>query len=185
MKDKVLKTAEKVITRRGTKFTMDELAAALNMSKRTLYEQFASKEELIETIFLVRMDRWEEYHHKLMEDAEIPVERFLHDYFIPSSKDYPIVTSELLGLLLRHYPNVKEKLLARSENEWKRLEAYLTRQNEAGNITTPDVQVLIFILQSLMVFATSKYVENNDAKQYMKSLEDSIAVVLTGILPKK
>lgn len=107
MKDKILKTAEKVITRRGTKFTMDELAAALNMSKRTLYEQFASKEELIETIFLVRMDRWEEYHHKLMEDAEIPVERFLHDYFIPSSKDYLIVTSELLGLLLRHYPKVK------------------------------------------------------------------------------
>lgn len=51
MKDKILKVAEKVITRRGTKVTMDELAAALNMSKRTLYKQFASKEELIETIF--------------------------------------------------------------------------------------------------------------------------------------
>lgn len=138
MKDKILKVAEKVITRRGTKFTMDELAAALNMSKRTLYEQFASKEELIETIFLVRMDRWEEYHRELMEDAEIPVERFLHDYFVPSSKDYLIVTSELLGLLLRHYPNVKEKLIARSENEWKRLEAYLARQKAAGNIVTPE-----------------------------------------------
>lgn len=120
-----------------------------------------------------------------MEDAEIPVERFLHDYFIPSSKDYPIVTSELLGLLLRHYPSVKEKLIARSENEWKRLEAYLTRQKEAGNVATPDIQVLIFILKSLKVFAANKYVENNDAKQCMKFLEDSIAVVLTGILPKK
>lgn len=185
MNDKILKTAEKVITRRGTKFTMDELAAALNMSKRTLYEQFTSKEELIETIFWVRMDRWEEYHRQLREDSEIPVERFLHDYFIPPLKDHPIVTSELLGLLLCHYPNVKEKLIARSENEWKRLEAYLMRQKAAGNIATPDVQALIFILKSLMVFATSKYVENNDAKQYMKSLEDSIAVILTGILPKK
>ena len=50
MRRRIMQGAMVELSERGVKFTMDELARRLGVSKRTLYENFASKEEIIGAI---------------------------------------------------------------------------------------------------------------------------------------
>ena len=52
-RDSILDGAAKLFKQKGLKsVTMDELAKSLGMSKRTIYENFKDKDELIETCLL-------------------------------------------------------------------------------------------------------------------------------------
>lgn len=55
----------------GTQFTMDTLAARLNISKRTLYEHFSSKEELVEDLLLAKARDWSDLHRAVLARMEI------------------------------------------------------------------------------------------------------------------
>lgn len=52
VKEKILAAAAIMIEEQGISFRMDDLAKALTISKRTLYEQFRSKYEIVETILV-------------------------------------------------------------------------------------------------------------------------------------
>lgn len=52
MKQRILDAAVAEIELHGSSFRMDDLAKRLNISKRTLYENFHSKNEIIERILL-------------------------------------------------------------------------------------------------------------------------------------
>lgn len=45
-KDRIMQAATDLFQEKGPKFTMDELASALKMSKKTLYVYFTDKEDL-------------------------------------------------------------------------------------------------------------------------------------------
>ncbi len=55
MRRKILQAAEKAIGKEGNDFTMDRLATEVGISKRTLYEQFRDKEEIVELILLSQL----------------------------------------------------------------------------------------------------------------------------------
>ena len=50
MKDSILAAATEEIRLHGSSFRMEDLARRLNISKRTLYENFRSKNEILERI---------------------------------------------------------------------------------------------------------------------------------------
>ena len=50
--EKLFETTFALYQEQGVKFTMDELALRLGISKKTLYELVRSKEELVERAFL-------------------------------------------------------------------------------------------------------------------------------------
>lgn len=50
IKDRIMKAFIEEIREKGMKFSMDDLARRLGISKRTLYEHFSSKVEILETI---------------------------------------------------------------------------------------------------------------------------------------
>jgi AcrR family transcriptional regulator len=50
MKNRIIQVAAQAMNERGTKFTVDTVAQRLGISKKTLYQYVASKEELIQLI---------------------------------------------------------------------------------------------------------------------------------------
>lgn len=50
MRERILRSAQELISQQGLKFTMADLAAEIGTSKRTFYEYFESKEHLIGVI---------------------------------------------------------------------------------------------------------------------------------------
>lgn len=64
-KVKIVETALQMFNERGCRgVTMDDIAQALHMSKRTLYETFANKEELLTECLMLVQNRTNERHRK-------------------------------------------------------------------------------------------------------------------------
>jgi AcrR family transcriptional regulator len=77
-KEKILYfTHAKFITEGFYKTTMDEIARDLQMSKKTIYKHFDSKEELLENVCTMRMKLMEEFLDEVVESDEDAITKFL------------------------------------------------------------------------------------------------------------
>ncbi len=77
-RDKILYfTHAKFITEGFYKTTMDEIAKDLQMSKKTIYKHFDSKEELLEEVCSMRMGLMQEYLDEVVESGDDAITKFL------------------------------------------------------------------------------------------------------------
>ena len=99
-----------VYTRKGLKkFTMDEVAAILEISKATLYKHFTSREEIIEKSLEVKLADMAMFKEVLFND-ELP---YLDRYFASISVFYTQIygiSTEFLSDLKHLYPNTWKKV---------------------------------------------------------------------------
>lgn len=70
LRDRIIMTATEAFTSRGIKcITMDDIAAALGISKRTLYEVFADKESLLKECILTKQAERDRYLQEVYDDS--------------------------------------------------------------------------------------------------------------------
>ena len=78
LRERIIMTSTEAFTSKGIKcITMDDIAAALGISKRTLYEVFADKETLLkESILKIQQDR-DKYLQEVYEHSSNVLEVIL------------------------------------------------------------------------------------------------------------
>lgn len=105
---KIVETAMQMFNSRGIRgVTMDDIAAALRMSKRTLYETFANKEELL-TECLMEVNHAIEKRHKevyLKVDEPLLVALYMVEVNAMSNHNYCLLIEEME----RYYPEIHDR----------------------------------------------------------------------------
>lgn len=70
MREKILDVVAQLINRYGLKkFTVDEVAATLHISKKTIYQYFNGKDEMIHEYFVANLESDKQNMNKAMQDA--------------------------------------------------------------------------------------------------------------------
>ncbi len=70
MKEKILNVVAQLINRYGLKkFTVDEVAATLHISKKTIYQYFSGKDDLIHEYFVANLESDKQSMNKVMQEA--------------------------------------------------------------------------------------------------------------------
>jgi TetR/AcrR family transcriptional regulator, cholesterol catabolism regulator len=113
--------------------TMDEIARQAGVSKKTIYEEFSSKEDLVNASFDTALKEDECAFDKMMEDYEGAVDHLLHmtrylrERF---SRMNPLVLQELQ----RFYPKCWRKLENfKKEHAWKGIVQVLENGKASGD----------------------------------------------------
>ncbi|WP_200980103.1 TetR/AcrR family transcriptional regulator [Echinicola sp. 20G] len=103
-REKILEVAMEHFTRLGVRYvTMDDIARAAGMSKKTIYQEFKDKEQLVFNTFENSMRQDQEFFTKLNEESNGALEHFVEiSKYIRSrfSNINPLVFSEIQ----RYYP---------------------------------------------------------------------------------
>lgn len=89
--------------------TVDELAARNNMSKRTIYRHFKSKEELIEAVMQKIMLEIEGRVMEILDVPGNPIERITRFVKFLSER-LRAFSPRIMGDLQRHYPELWERV---------------------------------------------------------------------------
>ncbi|CCO07286.1 TetR/AcrR family transcriptional regulator [Desulforamulus hydrothermalis] len=89
--------------------TVDELAARNNMSKRTIYRYFKSKEEIIEAVLQMTMLEIERGVLEILGSSENPIEKITGFVKFLSEK-LRSFNPRIMGDLQRHYPEMWERV---------------------------------------------------------------------------
>ena len=111
---------------------MDEIASEAGISKRTLYEQFSDKEELL----VCCMQRWEKNGQYMMEEFSkttlntLEILLKIHHF---QSEQMVQLSIDLVSDIKKYYPQVfKNTILVSREHHRERTKAFLLRGQEEG-----------------------------------------------------
>ena len=183
VKEKILAAATIMIEERGISFRMDDLAKSLAISKRTLYEQFHSKHEIVETILVHGAEEFYRQHENIVKNKSLTLEEVLDQYFKVWSNLYAAFNGESFIEIFLAIPQLQETLKTLFKKDWDLLKDYLVRQQEQGYIAQHvDIDIIIMMLQGAVrriVLESSSHHE--DLYTYMPKV---ISVILQGITSK-
>ena len=138
---------------RGVKFTMDELAARLRVSKKTLYEVVRSKEELIERALVYYFDAVEREQAAIREDNTLTalqkIERLL--CVVPNMpfRDYRIRE------LRRAFPQAYLHLTCWLETGWEKTFSVMDEAVLEGTMVEFDhalfAQIYAYVIEGMVL----------------------------------
>ncbi|MCQ2268607.1 MAG: TetR/AcrR family transcriptional regulator [Bacteroidaceae bacterium] len=156
---------------------MDDLAATLGISKRTLYEEFADKEALLLAVNLRNQQEMEKLYQKFHEESDNVLEfmlkifRFTMQLFAETNPKY---FEEM-----QRYPSLKEEFLKSRQNHAHHIKQFVMDGIEQG-IFRSDLNVELFLkTQDLMHDRGLQDLK----KQYglTETLKTTLLVTLRGI----
>lgn len=108
MKEKIIKTALEHFIQYGFKtFTMDDLAKELGISKKTLYEHFATKNILVEACLDSFIDTMKAFD--FTEGESSIIERIFANN-VKTQQMYKVTNTRPLWELQKHFPELYERL---------------------------------------------------------------------------
>lgn len=183
LRARIVKVASDLYLRQGIKrVTMDDVAHALRISKRTLYEVFREKEELV--IDCVKLQRQE--FQKQVDEFHIQGSNVLESTLktIHFAMRQYTETSKLFFDDVNIYPQVKELMLKDRENKREASLAYFKLGVEQG-LFLPDLDY--DIIATLNDYQTRMLMENTSFKGHPVTLvaETILLTFLRGIVTDK
>lgn len=181
MKEKILDIAAEKINLYGLKkFTVDEIATELKISKKTIYKYFKSKDEIIIEYFnaFISSDK-ESVEETLNGEGEF-LEK-LHD--IVYSKHKYKLPIKLLNEAKLFYPKEWQQVNELKEFKLKAMKEILEKASLEGKIN-PNINfaVLCKMLEEIRnTFVDYEFLTENKLKS-SEAIEEAFKIILHGIL---
>jgi AcrR family transcriptional regulator len=118
MKERIYKAAIEEFKEKGIKFTMSDLARNLGVSKRTLYEQFQSKDDLIGYIIQQVMDEIKQQEQAIYHDPQMTIAEKLKAILALLPQDFQYSFTRLVSEVRRYHPEQWKHIDRCMEEEW-------------------------------------------------------------------
>ena len=182
---RILDEASRQFNKKGIKFTMDDLARSLGMSKKTIYTVFEDKRSIMtETI-----DRF-------FDDALIEEEMILNDDRLTIVEQLKAIIGNVperytqndiaqLYVLKEKYPSVYRHWQHCRENYWEGVGLLVNRGIEQGEIRPVSLPILKTMFQSTIeqFFQDDVLIKNHIS--YRKALYEVATILVDGIIAKR
>lgn len=147
MRKKIILSAVEVLDNLGVKFTIDDIKDKLNISKKTVYKYFASKEELAQASFYYIIEKSKQKQKNIMSENKnisdkviLCLLEYMEIYRLKSEKIF-----NLYSLNMKLKADIEEKV---NENWGKIIEIYHCAKND-DSIRNIDDKLFRIIIEGI------------------------------------
>ena len=177
LRTQILDAAAKLFQAEGLGFTMQQVAAALHISKKTIYTVYSDKEALL--MGMVDM-LFEKIHRRKAELAALPLplEERLRAVIIALPEEYAALDFRQLDALEEKYPAVAARVRRHLETGWEPTIALLEQGIAEKRIRPVNLTVLRRVLTAAFQQLLSGA---NDGSSYAAELDDMMDIFMNGI----
>ena len=187
MRERILETAEELFIKYGIKrITMDEIAAKLGISKKTIYQSFSDKNELVAEIFDKHISWSEQNCCVQAEEADNAVHEMIIGYEIFCTTMQSMNPSVLYDLE-KYHPDVFKRFIEfKNQFVYKHILNNIKRGTEEGLYRT-DINATIIAKMRLATILLSTNIELFPRHQFtLSEVEREIIMhFLSGIVTSK
>ena len=181
LRQRIIEGTIRIYKKLGPKFTMNDLATELGMSKKTIYTVFSDKESLLFAMVDFFFDSIKESENEVLHDPAYPIaERFRRVLGVmPESTEGLDFTQ--IYIVQEKYPRVYRRVQERLESGWEKTLEILDRGVEEGIFR--DVNKTVFQLAfeaSVERFLMGNELETNHI-EYTKALQELVHILVDGI----
>jgi len=179
---RILEGVIKAFNQKGLKFTMDDLASILGMSKKTIYKLYDDKEEMFLAMVDYLFDRIKESEQAILEDDSLTLEEKIRGVLGVMPEGYGDIDFKQLYMLRDKYPVIYSKVEERLETGWETTINLLEKGQKEGLIRKGSLPILKMMMESSIeqFFQRDILVKNN--LSYTEALEQVVDILLRGII---
>lgn len=180
LKERVIDAVVEEFNEKGLKFTMDDLARRLGISKRTLYTVVEDKE----TLFLEMVDcvfgAIKESERKIAEDPTLDVMEKLKKILIVLPEKYKTIDFRLLYELKSKFPRIYAKIENRLETDWDLTFQIMQQAMDEGKLRRISLPVFQAIFSGTIEYYLSRRVLVDHRISYEEGMEQLLDILMQG-----
>lgn len=181
IREKIMEVAIEEFNEKGLKFTMDDIATRLSMSKKTLYRAFADKNELFIGMVDFYFAAVKESERKILDDDEMPILEKIRRVLIVQPEKFSRIDLRQLLSLKEKYPETYQMVAKRIEGDWEPTIRLIEKGMEAGVIRKISIPVLKGIVEGTMEHFLTGDMLIKENITYPEALEKMMDIVMVGI----
>ncbi|MFA4884787.1 MAG: TetR/AcrR family transcriptional regulator [Desulfotomaculaceae bacterium] len=171
MRNRIMMAAIDEASERGIKFTMNDLARRLAVSKSTLYEHFDSKEELIGAIIDTLVADLRRQEQEITSNNTLSFSEKFKSLLSCHPKTLGIQSERFMDDVKRYMPGEWAKMEAFIDNRWRMIEDLLRQGIEAGYFRPVNLAVV----QRILFGAVNELLDYKFLMQNNLTILDAIA----------
>ena len=160
IKDRIIEKAGELFFEYGIKnISMDELASSLGISKRTIYENFKDKEDILRFLITKLSNERNKIFKEFLEEGLNVVEIFIK--VIEIQMDMPVSSAKFIQDIYKYYPKITKLLQENIEKNNEFLQNFLLKGIGQGYIREDlNVEVTAFLVEeSTYTYIRASYME--------------------------
>ena len=184
LRERILIAAIEEFGEKGMKFTMDDVAKRLSISKKTLYTVFADKEDMFLAVADYCFADIKRSEKAILERDDLDVVEKIEKIMVVLPERYQNIGLSNLYQLQEKYPHVYGRVANYLETDWDATIGLLEQGMREGKIRKVSVPVVKAMVESTIqhFFASGVLVENGSS--YEQGLQEMIHVIIDGIKVK-
>lgn len=176
--------SEKFSSNGFEKFSLDELASELHISKKTIYQSFSTKEDLLRKLLIEKLN----FAYTVVV-SNIQAQTNIVDKFIELSKmiqDHFVLFNDSSLTRLKHYhPKLADEIISFKNERVIPLIKLLLRVGRKQKIILSIHDEIIIKVFTASLSSISQMKKGYNRIEYQKTFEAAFEMLLNGILTKK
>lgn len=183
-KERILEATISVFNKKGLKFTMDDIASELSMSKKTIYTVFRDKESLFFSMVDYCFGKIADDKDAVLHDDSLSTVEKLRKVLCVLPEGYKEIDISKLYLLKDKYPKTYFKVQERLENGWEGILLLIEKGIAEGTIRP----IKPIIVKSMMEATIEHFFQRDilvaNGVSYNDALEEMVEIFINGIAVK-
>lgn len=181
IKTQILEATIKVFHQKGIKFTMDDLAKNLGMSKKTIYTVFKDKNELFLSMVDYLFDAIKESENEIIQNEKLSTVEKIQAILCVLPDGYKDLDFGQLYILKDKYPKIYKKVGKRLENGWENTIMLLEKGMEEGVIRDVNIPIVKMMLEASLEQFFQRDILKRNKLSYKKALDEVVEILMVGI----
>lgn len=179
-REEIVQEAIAQFQKNGLKFTMNDIAASLHIAKKTIYQFYASKEELLSAMLAYG---FREIHRKKQEilSSDLDLIDKIRMVMVAMPNQYQVLDFRKLSDLHEKYPRVSRELVRYLENDWEPVIRLLEEGVAQHRIRPVSIPILRTMFTSSLESFLSSEMLTEEHISYNDALEEMMDIIMNGI----
>ena len=181
LRETILEGTIKAFNQKGLKFTMDDIAGELCMSKKTIYTVFRDKESLFLAMVDYLFDSIKESEQQVLKDENLSTLEKIRKILGVLPEGYQEIDFRQLYLLREKYPAIYVKVEERLETGWETTISLLEQGMKEGVIRQVQIPIVKMMLEAALEQFFQRDILIQNGISYRDALEEVVNILVDGI----
>lgn len=181
LRESILEGTIQAFNKKGLKFTMDDIAAQLGISKKTIYTVFSDKNSLVSEMVDYCFDSIKESEKRVLNDNSLDTVEKIRAILGVLPEGYKDIDFRQLYRLKDKYPKIYKKVEQRLETGWETTIALLEQGMREGKIRTVKIPILKTMMEATIEQFFRRDVLIANKISYKEALDEVVNILVDGI----
>ncbi len=182
LRDRIMEGAITCFREKGIRFTMDDLAEKLGMSKKTIYTVFAGKHELLVAMVEHVFFSIKESENKVLWDKNLTTVEKLRKLMGVFPDAYRDINFQGVFELREKYPEIYEIVEEKLETGWEATIALLEQGMTEGTIRKISIPIFKMMFEASLEQFFQRDILQKNSISYQQALTEVVDILIDGVV---